>query len=248
MTTNINWEFISSLEGKSVKKAYVPNENSGVTLATGFDLKEKNADLLAEMGISEETTSLLSQFFGMSGADAREASQDFEISDEQVTEIDKASHDWYTKQVIATYNKHNPVKPFEELTEAQQTVLVSVGFQHGTSFTRTDGSDMNYIKQAASGDWEAALANLRNFGDEFPTRRNKEADLLEAEKKTLDKKFIPTDTTKQKYLWSELPDVSRGLFLDDAYNYSELQKHIAEGRNISNAVKACSTISTRRWF
>lgn len=235
MTTNINWEFISSLEGKGVKKAYVPNENSGVTLATGFDLKEKNADLLAEMGISEETTSLLSQFFGMSGADAREASQDFEISDEQVTEIDKASHDWYTKQVIATYNKHNPVKPFEELTEAQQTVLVSVGFQHGTSFTRTDGSDMNYIKQAASGDWEAALANLRNFGDEFPTRRNKEADLLEAEKKTLDKKFIPTDTTKQKYLWSELPDVSRGLFLDDAYNYSELQEHIAKDKTLSNA-------------
>ena len=33
---NINWNFISELEGKGVKKAYVPSDNSGVTVATGF--------------------------------------------------------------------------------------------------------------------------------------------------------------------------------------------------------------------
>ena len=186
MTTNINWDFISSLEGKGVKTGYVPSENSGVTIATGFDLKEKTPEfLINELGVSEETTGFLSQFMGMSGAEAEEVAPNLKLSDTQVQEIDKASHSWYTNQVIATYNKHNPVKPFEELTQAQQTVLVSVGFQHGTSFTRTDGSDMNYIKQAASGDWDGALSNLRNFGDEFPTRRNKEADLLENEKKLL---------------------------------------------------------------
>ena len=53
---NINWNFISELEGKGVKKAYVPSDNSGVTVATGFDLKEKDVNLMNEMGISEETT------------------------------------------------------------------------------------------------------------------------------------------------------------------------------------------------
>ncbi len=221
----------------------MPDDNSGVTVATGFDLKEKDVELMTEMGISEDTTNLLSQFFGMSGAEAKEASANFSLTDDQVTEIDKASHKWYTNQVIATYNKHNPVKPFEELTEAQQTVLVSVGFQHGTSFTRTDGTDMNYIKQAASGDWEAALANLRNFGDEFPTRRNKEADFLEAEKKTerqpiKDPEFKPRDITQQKDLFTELPNVSRGLFLDQAYNYSEYQKFLDEQSTFTDAVKA----------
>jgi hypothetical protein len=72
---NINWDFISELEGKGVKKAYVPSENSGVTVATGFDLKEKDVNMLSEMGISEDTTNILSQFFGMSGADAEEASK-----------------------------------------------------------------------------------------------------------------------------------------------------------------------------
>ena len=75
--TSINWDFISSLEGKGVKKAYVPSDNSGVTVATGFDLKEKDTQILSDMGISQETTSLLSQFFGMSGAEAKSASENF---------------------------------------------------------------------------------------------------------------------------------------------------------------------------
>ena len=238
MTTNINWEFISKLEGKGVKQAYVPSENSGVTVGTGFDLKEKNAELLEEMGISAETTSLLSQFFGMSGAEATEASKGFSLNDEQVTEIDKASHQWYANQVKKTYESKPHEVAWDDLSEAMQTVIASVGFQHGTSFTRKDGSEMNYIKQARANDIEGMIANLRNFGDAFNTRRNIEADLLENEKKTLDKDFKPKDITKQKYLWSEDPDVSRGLFLDSAYNYSELQKHIAEGRTVSKAVLA----------
>ena len=243
MTTNINWDFISSLEGKGIKKGYVPSDNSGVTIATGFDLKEKTPDfLINELGVSEETTGLLSNFMGMSGAEAREVAPKLNLNEVQVKEIDTASKKWYANQVVNTYNKHNPVKPFEELTQAQQTVLASVGFQHGTSFTRSDGTDMNYIKQAASGDWDGALANLRNFGDEFGTRRNKEADYLELEKKIKSgnklKKFIPTDTTKQKNLFSELPDVSRGLFLDTAYNNSEYQKFIEEDINFFEGTKA----------
>ena len=236
--TSINWDFISSLEGKGVKKAYVPSENSGVTVATGFDLKEKDTQILSDMGISQETTSLLSQFFGMSGAEAKSASENFSLNDEQVKEIDQASHSWYANQVKKTYESKEHKTAWDQLTEAERTVIASVGFQHGTSFTRKDGSEMNYIKQAREGDWESLEANLRNFGDDFNTRRNKEADFLAAEKKTLDEKFIPTDITKQKFLYSELPDVSRGLFLDKAYNYSQLQEHIAEGRTISAALKA----------
>ena len=133
---NINWDFISSLEGKGVKKAYVPSENSGVTIATGFDLKEKDAELLTKMGISEDTTNLLSQFFGMSGAEAKEASADFSLTDDQVTEIDKASHSWYADQVKKAYENGDHQTAWDDLTEAQRTVIASVGFQHGTSFKR----------------------------------------------------------------------------------------------------------------
>ena len=240
---SINWEFISELEGKGVKKAYVPSDNSGVTVATGFDLKEKDVELMTEMGISEDTTNLLSQFFGMSGAEAKEASANFSLTDDQVTEIDKASHSWYANQVKKAYENGDHQTAWDDLTEAQRTVIASVGFQHGTSFKRKDGTEMNYIKQARANDWEALLANLRNFGDDFNTRRNKEADFLEAEKKTerqpiKDPEFKPRDITQQKDLFTELPNVSRGLFLDQAYNYSEYQKFLDEQSTFTDAVKA----------
>ena len=238
MTKNINWEFIASLEGKGVNEGYVPSENSGVTVATGFDLGTKTSEYLENMGISSETIDLLSSFMGVTGAEAKEIAPNLVLNDEQVKEIDTASHNWYANQVKKTYESKDFKVPFDELSEAQATAITSVGFQHGTAFTRKDGSEMNFIKQARDADWEALEANLRNFGDDFNTRRNKEADLLAAEKKTLDDKFIPIDITKQKYLWSELPDVSRGLFLDGAYNYSQLQEHIAEGRTVSAALKA----------
>ena len=233
---NINWEFISSLEGKGVNKAYVPSDNSGVTVATGFDLKEKDVNLLNEMGISSETIDVLQPYFGKSGDEAKEASTNFSITDDQVAEIDKASHNWYAQQVKRTYESQDHKVPFDDLTIGQATSVASVGFQHGTAFKRKDGSEMNFIKQARDGDWDAVESNLRNFGDQFNTRRNKEADLLATEKKT--PKFTPIDITKQKDLFSELPDVSRGLFLDKAYNHSQFQEFIANQNTFSHAVKA----------
>jgi len=38
---NINWKFISEKEGGQWTNGYVPSENSGVTIATGFDLNAK---------------------------------------------------------------------------------------------------------------------------------------------------------------------------------------------------------------
>ena len=59
MEYKIDWDFISSLEGKGAKHGYVPSDNSGVTIATGFDLKEKDENLIIEYedngnGISED--------------------------------------------------------------------------------------------------------------------------------------------------------------------------------------------------
>ena len=99
MTKNINWEFIASLEGKGVNEGYVPSENSGVTVATGFDLGTKTSEYLENMGISSETIDLLSSFMGVTGAEAEEIAPNLVLNDEQVKEIDTASHNWYANQV-----------------------------------------------------------------------------------------------------------------------------------------------------
>jgi len=49
-TSRIDWEFIAGSEGKEIKDGYVPSENSGVTIATGFDLGRRTVDELIEIG------------------------------------------------------------------------------------------------------------------------------------------------------------------------------------------------------
>ena len=62
---------------------------------------------------------------------------------------------------------------FGQLTDAQKTVITSVLFQYGSP-RRTP----NFWRKVTNQDWAGAEAELRNFGDKYPTRRNKEADLL----------------------------------------------------------------------
>ena len=47
--------------------------------------------------------------------------------------------------------------------------------QHSVLFPKSEVIDVLIFFQ----DWDAAVAELRDFGDRYPTRRNKEADLLE---------------------------------------------------------------------
>ncbi|MCZ6804491.1 MAG: pesticin C-terminus-like muramidase [Proteobacteria bacterium] len=80
------------------------------------------------------------------------------------------------KQLEERWQAGDPYCNFEQVGCIRQTVVASVAFQYGDLESRTP----NYWQQVTTGDWPAALYNLRNFGDRYPTRRNKEADLLES--------------------------------------------------------------------
>ena len=57
---------------------------------------------------------------------------------------------------------------------------MSVGYQYG-SFTNTDtikGRPEKFWKKVREDDWEGVVNELQNFGDKYPTRRNKEANYL----------------------------------------------------------------------
>ena len=62
----IDWEFIGQLEGKAVNIGYQPTPNSGVTICTGFDLKEKDEYFLKSIGLPDDITVKLLPFVGMS--------------------------------------------------------------------------------------------------------------------------------------------------------------------------------------
>ena len=176
----INWDFIARMEGKGKKQGYVPSENSGVTIATGFDLKEKNESFFQSIGLSESLIQKLIPFIGISGANASEIADQLVLSSSEVDEIDLASKKFYATHITDQYEKATG-KSFNDLSAAQQTVIASVGFQYG-NFNRTP----TFFKHVINDDWDKVEHELRNFGDAYSTRRNEEADLLISDKKKIE--------------------------------------------------------------
>jgi len=170
---NIDWDFIHELEGKGVKEGYVPTENSGVTIASGFDLKEKNQVFCEAIGIDDRVIQKLKPYFGLHGEQAKAFAHTLILTDEDVDHIDECSRNWYAQNLRTQYNLYDPIVPFDELDQGQATVLISVGFQYG-NYRRTP----SFIKYATDGNWDAVYEELQEFGDDFPTRRNKEAEYL----------------------------------------------------------------------
>lgn len=171
--TNIDWEFIHELEGKGVTQGYHPTTNSGVTIASGFDLKEKNEVFCLAIGIDEKIIKKLESYFGLTGNHAKRFAETLELTEEEIDNIDECSRVFYAKDLERQYNSYDPIISFDELDQGQATVLVSVGFQYG-KFSRTP----TFIQYATDGNWDAVYQELKDFGDNYSTRRNKEAEYL----------------------------------------------------------------------
>ena len=192
--SNIDWDFIGVKEGKRVLKGYVPktkNMKSGVTIATGFDLGQRNLSDLA--GLPKDIINILTPYLGIKGASAAEIASELNISDSQAKVIDEFSHSEVLNDLRSKW-KAATGESFDDLPMNKATVIASVRFQHGDLERKTP----NFWREVTNDDWTAAVKNLRNFGDDFPTRRNSEADYYlsnidgETQKKRLDETLAVT--------------------------------------------------------
>ncbi|MBK4668428.1 hypothetical protein JJQ10_15500, partial [Enterobacter hormaechei] len=59
-----------------------------------------------------------------------------------------------------------------------RTAIVSVSYQYGQNLA---AATPEFWKQVTSGRWADAVKNLNNFKDNFPTRRQSEAALIQAD-------------------------------------------------------------------
>lgn len=175
----IDFTFIQALEG-NVCEGYVPdpeNSQSGVTIACGFDLGARSADELCQ-AFSSQLAGKLMPYASLKKQEAanKVAALPLVLNDEEVTQINRYSKQQAVDRLTAQWNESEDTNvDFDDLPEACQTVVASVSFQYGSLQARTP----NFWRQVTQGEWRSALNNLRNFGDRYPTRRNKEADLLE---------------------------------------------------------------------
>ena len=183
MPENIDWEFIASLEGKGKTDGYVPDASgskSGVTIATGFDLGQRNESDLTTLGLSTDLVTKLKPYLGKTAQDAVDylAKNPLSITETQAAEIDKQVRAQKVPKLKESYrNAPENKKPveFDDLPGQAQTVIASVSFQYGTLSTKTP----KFWKAVTQQDWPESVKILRAFGDSYPTRRGKEADRLE---------------------------------------------------------------------
>lgn len=174
---SVDFEFIEKLEGCSLV-GYVPDyehSDSGVTIASGFDIGQRSRRFIKK-NFSSELAVKLVPYCGVYGLSAKLMTNflPLSITQNEAQEINLFVQSVALKKLKKNWNKAASVK-FDSLSQEQQTVVASVAFQYGTLRTETP----NFWRQVTTGDWFGALNNLRDFGDRYNTRRNKEADLLE---------------------------------------------------------------------
>jgi hypothetical protein len=174
----IDWVFIGSLEGAAIQKGYVPSDGSGVTIATGVDLGQRTMSELLDLHLEATLTDKLKPYLGLRGDAARRmlSSAPLTLNAAQVAQLDTAERDNFVGKLAPKFNDDSQTA-FDALKPAQQTVIASVAYQYGVNL---DTATPNFWRQVTTGDWTGAIRNLRNFGDAYGTRRNKEADYLEA--------------------------------------------------------------------
>ncbi len=178
LATDIDFNFISEQEGLCLE-GYVPDpegSRSGVTIASGFDLGQ-----CAERQIMDSFSTVLAEkLLAYVGKKKLEACALIEacplhISSEEAAEINAYTHATAELRLLEIWRLSSSNVNFDVLPRTCQTVIASVAFQYGNLAIRTP----NFWRQVTSGDWDSAVTNLRSFGDNYPSRRNREADILQ---------------------------------------------------------------------
>lgn len=181
MLDKIDYSFISQLEGGSVTKGYVPASGvskSGVTIATGFDLGQRNEADLKTLGLPSDLMAILKPYLGKKAKDAQDvlAKAPLTITTAQAATIDRAVKKSHVDSIIRKYNvAAENKKKLTDLPAEAQTVIASISFQYGTNL---DVRAPKFWKAAKAQDWKACVTILNNYGDAYPTRQKKEAALL----------------------------------------------------------------------
>ena len=183
MPDTIDYSFIGDREGGSKTEGYVPAlsiSNSGVTIATGFDLGCRNEADLNNLQLPKTLVDKLKPYLGKISQEAKKflEKQPLTMTIAEANAIDKAIKKSQVDMLKSKYfaaTENITKKDFFELPSQAQTVIASVSFQYGD----LEKSAPNFWKTVTAQKWKETIDVLRDFGDVYKTRRNLEADKLQ---------------------------------------------------------------------
>ena len=181
----IDWLFIAREEGGQKLSAYVPTgpqrgNQSGVTIATGFDIGQRSVAEIMSLQLPQALKVKLVPYAGLKlqRAEAALRQQPLTITRAEANKIDQLIKRTETARLERAYNSAigggSGLKRFSQLPTEAQTVIASVAFQHGAPWVATP----RFWRFAVAQNWFAVIQELENFGDQFPSRRKREAAFL----------------------------------------------------------------------
>jgi hypothetical protein len=178
----IDHSFIDEREGYSAKP-YVPKyrsgkviDNSGVTIGSGVDLGQLSEQGLKSLGVSQAIINKVKPALGVKGQKALGLTGKVNLDSKEIKQLSDKVREANFSKYIQYYEKQTG-KKFSALPAPVQTAVGSVITQYGPSLvTRAP----KFNKAVLAGSVKSMDKELRNFGDKYPSRRKKEADLLSA--------------------------------------------------------------------
>ncbi|MDA5193178.1 pesticin C-terminus-like muramidase [Govanella unica] len=186
--STIDWDFIANHEGKSLTTGYVPNvgtSKSGVTIATGVDLGQRNHSEIVKWNLTPDLTEKLRSYCGMCGNEAVALlkSKPLTVTAEEADALDKAAAEEIFGVLQRNFDVATHQGAFDALPRAVRTVLASLAYQYGPNLQRRTPK---FWHVATEKNWPGVIHELENFGDAYSKRRQDEARYLKA---ALDKNF-----------------------------------------------------------
>ena len=185
MSDRIDYSVLRRWEGFDLTAHRPGTRKSGVTIGMGIDLGQRNLHDLRRAGLTQQDVDALTPFLGLKGQAADAAlkayrkfhKKDFSVALAVWEKFEDDYKKFTIQPMIRSYNA--ALQPgmvrFGDLPPEFQTVIASVTWQYGNLATETP----TFWKHITAQDWEAALAELRNFRDHHRSRRHQEADHME---------------------------------------------------------------------
>ncbi|MHB1880859.1 MAG: pesticin C-terminus-like muramidase, partial [Acidithiobacillus sp.] len=180
-----------SVGGVINRKASVPHYrngkvigHSGVTIGAGIDLGGMTVSQLTGYGMPSTFVKLLKPYLGLQGQAALLYldAHPLTIPKNLVSNLDQLQSDVEMKtinKVASLYTADaSPHVNFFQLPAGAQTAIVDLAFQYGSNLAKAAPI---FWDQVTHGQWSAAVTNLNNFGDSYPSRRESEGALIQAD-------------------------------------------------------------------
>ena len=176
--TGIDWAFIGEQEGDRLT-AYTldpSKSDSGVTIATGFDLGTRNEQDLKNMGLPESLIKKFKPYLGLKKQKAVDALKKapMKIDAKEAAIVNKLVKKDETRKMTKVYGKERLAK----MTKRQRTIVASVFFQYNKGSPIFIRLVKAAVDSGKASDWDKVEEELRNFKGKHPSRRIREANYL----------------------------------------------------------------------